>query len=564
MREYASHAIVAGVAFAIGLLVALVVVEPPAPTPTPTPGAMPEPTSADGDTRATAKRQERRHTKRVGTNGEPGHGVLTADALGTPVTGVELAFLRRALADERKRAQQAVADAEEQIREAQLQSDDDGLTVLDRYLRRGSDVSDVVSSFAAMRAHVRTEPGPVRRIESTGERTSVDMSKVTAGNAVIEFGEGVFVLDQGSTLWNVQREDLESLEIRGSGMNKTTLIGPGWAFLCANKGARIRNLVISDLTINSLEKEQIVLDARGGISAAIERVRFDGWVVAGHAAALGVTGDAFLALRDCEFKGDGYVLSLRGPGMAVFERCSFSDARSVLIAGSHKKGRAAIVRLNDCDFNTVPIADRNLHSQDEGGADVEIRGGTAAGGPASWTEAQRIKNFGAREVVSMKGLKFVATPPSFSVEDAAIAFDLAAAEGLRNVVGVRVAGRGGKPLELDFYVVGAEPGTAPKRQTRIFDGAALAAPATDPRRGVRANTLIDLSEVQRAQPLSTLLRNSGIAADESVVAVTLRTSPAPQTNDDSEPLRTLMLMIELQGRQQLILNATSGAVLGGR
>ena len=562
MRRFSSYAIVALVAFALGLLITLLVSEAPlAENSADTAARAP---SADDDAPRRAKPRARRRTKSISSGEERSVGVLTADALGTPVTGAELAFLRRALADERKRVQQAATDAEEQIREAQLQSDDDGLTVLDRYLRRGSDVTDVVSSFAAMRAHVRTEPGPVRRIEPTGDRTSVDMSEVTAGNTVLEFGEGVFVLDRGSKAWNVQREDLESLEIRGAGMNKTTLIGPGWAFLCANKDARIRNLIIRDLTINSREKEQIVLDARGGISAAIERVRFDGWVVAGHAAALGVSGDAFLALRDCEFKGDGWVLSLRGPGMAVFERCTFTDARSVVIAGSHTKGRAAIVRLYDCTFNTVPVSDRNLHSRDEGGADVEIRGGTAAGGPASWTEAQRIQNFGAYEVVSMKGLEFVATPPSFSVEDAAIAFDLAAATGLRNVVGVRVAGRGGKPLELDFYVVGADPGTAPKRETRIFDGASLTAPATDPRRGVRADTLIDLSEVQRAQPLSTLLRNSGIAADESVVAVTLRTSPAPQTNDGSEPQRTLMLMIELQGRQQLILNATSGAVLGGR
>lgn len=570
MRQAWSHGFVGAVAFVLGaVLTGVVLITPNDADPIATnEEARPETTPSRGgpDAPAEALRRVRSHA----APGEPSvdasatsrEGGITEDSLGTPATAAELEFLRTALAAERARVAQLAEDAAEQARAARFQSDDDGLTVLDRYLRHGSDVDDVVGSFAAMRAHINTVQEPVHRFEPTGKRTTVDLSEVSADDAVLEFGAGVFVLERGDLAWNVRREDVESLEIRGAGMDKTTLVGPGWAFLSASKGAQIRNLVIRDLTIDSQEIEQMTLDARGGISAALERVRFAGWVVAGHAAALGVSGDAFLAARDCEFNGDGWTLSLRGPGLAVFERCTFSGGRSVLIADAHRKGRPAVVRLNDCAFGSVRIADRSLRTREAGGADVEIRGGTAAAGPASWSEETRIKNFGAEDVVSMKGLTFVTAPPAFSVEDAAVAFGVAATSGLRNLVGVRVVGLGNKPTELDFYVIDGEPGSAPVRRTRIYDGASLTSPVEEPRRGAHGGSAVDPADLERAQPFSRLLRNAGVAADESVVSVMLRATPI--RSDDPDVRAMLMLIIELDGPGQVIVDAVTGDVIGGR
>jgi len=554
-----SYALVATMAFAAGIVFGIVAFDAEAP-PDDTARARNERTSPVRATETErAPPRKRRHATPIEHENAAETG-LSAAALGAPATESELAFLRRALADERRRVAQAQADEEERQRERQLQSDDDGLTVLDRYLRRGSDVTDVVASFASMRAHIRTDAGPVRRIEATSDRTPVDLTEVAAGHTVLEFGEGTFVLDRGSDGWNVRRENVQSLEIRGAGMDKTTLVGPGWAFLCANKKAQIKNLVIRDLTIDSIEKEQIVLDARGGIAAAIERVRFAGWVVAGHASALGVSGDAFLALRDCVFENSagGFVLSLRGPGLAVFERCTFEGARCVVIADSHSSGLPATVRLIACDFGTVRVADRNLHRRGGGGADVEIRGGTASAGPASWTEAERIKNFGAVDVVSMQGLTFRSTMPTFSVSDAAAAFELAVAAGLGNVAGFSVVNPGVKPVELDFYVLDGVPGSVAKRKTLVYDGKSVFAPEKEPRRGVGHAPDVAVEDLHRAQSFAALLRNAEIAADENVESVLLRALGSPSRDIDAP--RPLLLMVELAGRKRIHIDAVSGRV----
>jgi hypothetical protein len=478
---------------------------------------------------------------------------VTAASLGTEATDEELAFLREALAADRKRRLLAAEDAAEQARQAPVRSEDDGLAVMDRYLNSGGDVTDVVASYAAMRAHVRTDPGPVRRIASQGKRTEVDLTSVSEDHAVLEFGEGTFVLDRGSKCWNTPDGVVKSLEIRGAGIEQTRLIGPGWAFLCAGKKTVIRNLVIRDLTLDSLEKGQIPLSARGGISAALERVRFAGWNVAGHAAALGVSGSAFLAIRDCEFLGDGWVLSLRGPGLAVFDRCRFHGARAVLIADSHRKGRPAVVRLNDCTFGTVPVTRRDLRMGKEGGADVVIRGGTAVGGPVSWTKAERWEHFGADKIVSMVGLTFLTKAPPFSVEDAVRALDIAASVGLRDVVELRVPSMRTKPLELDFFVLDRESGGLPIRHTFVFDGSSLVRPAQDPRRGERGSRGPEPETFDACLSFGELLRRANIAADETVHRIYLRGSGP-----------SAVCIIQLTDSGHLSVNAITGEVPGRR
>lgn len=562
MRSFGTHALVGVMALVVGFALASVL-GGDAPEP-----AEPAVSSIDDETpeldeEEPQRRRRRGDPKEAAPTAEPADAAPPRDFpnLGASLTEQEVAYLRERLEEKRLRDAQAAEDAAELERIAATQSDLPGLDVLDGYLRGALEADDVISSFAAMRAHIRTVDTPLQRIESAGDETAVDLSKLPEDTAVLEFGAGTFVLDRGTSMWNTPRKHIASLEIRGAGMDRTTLIGPGWAFLCMEDTHRLENLVIRDLTIDAGKKEQIVLDARGGIAAALERVRLKNWPVAGHAAALGVSGDAFLAARDCEFLGDGWTLSLRGPALAVFERCTFVGGRAVLISSSLNSGRPARVHLNDCDFGSVPIAERELRQRGGGGALVTIRGGTARGGPASWTAAKRVEAFGATDVVSLKGLEFVSRPPTFSAEDLATALAALEAEGVRNVFGVNVSRPGVTPVELEFVRLSDDVAGATEFVARSYRNGRmtpLESASSDSRRRTRAPEPDDL---RRIRSLSSLVRAAGLASDVNVLRAELR-AHSRIVNGAREA--RLLFTIFTEGREQTSIDAVEGTVLMSR
>ncbi len=306
------------------------------------------------------------------------------------LSGDELEFLRRALAAERVRR-----------RGARIPQDLPGLDVVQRWID-GADVTDLVSDFAAMRAHVRTAPEPVAFVASTGGRTDVDLSDYAIGDSgVIEFGPGTFVLQTENDAWNETRGNTESLEIRGAGMDKTTLIAPMHAFLVVNKGGYLRNVVIRDLTIDA-DGEAIILSTGGGLAVALERVRLRGWKLAGHAAAIGVTGSGFLALRGCEIigPGDGFALSLRGRTLATLDWCTIKDVEQVFVGWESPRAHG-FAYARDCRFENAKLADSRAT-----GVEIHVSGGSVLLGSAGESEEARLERWGAKYAKSVEDLIF--------------------------------------------------------------------------------------------------------------------------------------------------------------
>ncbi len=471
---------------------------------------------------------------------------------GTDLTAEEIEFLQRALAEERRRRRESVVTA-----------DDAGLEVVQRYMEHGADVSGLVSDYAAMRAHIRTAPGPVASIASTGDRTEVDLSEHMGKSGVIEFGPGTFVLKRGNG-WNVPREDIESLEIRGAGMDETTLIGPGWAFLCCDEKASLHNLVIRDLTIDGAEMGQIVLDARGGIAAALERVRIRGWQVAGHAAPIGVSGSAYLAMQDCEIvgPGDGYALSFRGVGLAALERCLITDVDAVFI-GPGGRDRAAVAHARDCRFENAKLADSRVARPDTGGVTMHVTGGKVAIGSAAMSEEERSERWGAKYAKSVEGVTFEDGTPGFSVQDALRVLALTATSGVQNVIGVDIhPGARDAPAEIDFYTLNATT-AAVERITRIYDGTSLKTPKKATRRGKRGIRALEMSVYQSVRPLSELLARAQVPAGESVGWIQLRAGK--RTLPDGTAETTVRCMVTtLDRRNAAMLDAITGELLTPR
>jgi hypothetical protein len=285
----------------------------------------------------------------------------------------------------------------------------------------------------------------------------------------------------------------------------------------------MRNVVIRDLTIDAAEQEQIVLDARGGMAAVLERVRIAGWQTSGHAAPLGVTGSAFLACRDCDFvgPGDGFVLSLRGPALATFEKCRFRDAGAAFI-GPGGRERAAVVSVRDCTFEAIRLADSRIRGDKMAGVQVDIRGGTAAAGAAKWTEEQRRAWWGAQFASSLEGLTFTSTAPLFPFSEFIRAAELAAAAGLKDIVAIEaIPGRRGAPVELDFYLWDREKSAVVRRTRRLLPSA-LEEVTQEPRRGMRGRSVKSDSEVDGLLPFAELMRRMPLAADDEVTLVDLR------------------------------------------
>lgn len=423
------------------------------------------------------------------------------------------------LDDERSWVRDFIVRERERRTEGAIRASDGGLDVVRRWLEHGADIEPVVASFATMAAHVRDPSGPVARVEArveaNGEATTVDMGAVAAaaGSATIEFGAGRFVVDGGRAQWggNV-RAPVEALEIRGAGLDRTTLVAPARLFACYGDRGDLRNVVIRDVTIECGDN---LLCAFGAASVRLERVR----VRASRTAPLYVSGAAFVACVGCEFESpEGeFAAALRGPSIVVFEGCRFSGGAAVLAAGGARSGgRESVVRCVDCRFEDVRVADSRIRGGRLREVDLRVRGGEVLLSPPRWSDDERRTWWGGEHAAAVEHVRFAALAPRLTLGGVLRAIDAAANAGWARVVGVELqsGGRDDTPV-LAIWSVTDDGKSVVGRVARLVNGALVVVPRVEPTKD-RSSAIESAKALDGILPLAELVRRSGIAEDEPV------------------------------------------------
>jgi hypothetical protein len=454
-------------------------------------------------------------------------------------TDEERAWLRTALTAERQRRVDAV-----------IRPDDAGTDVLRRYLQHQADVEPVLASFEAARAHVRSPTAAALRYEAPDEKGSADLSGAMTA-PVIEFGPGRFDLrerHQQRSFFD-RRTPIESLEIRGAGKDKTTLVlGRGQEFRLTKEA---KHVVLLDLTIENPEADSTPFDVRGTGALAFERVRFAGWAGGGYGAPLGIGGQAFLACRECDFQGDGggSVVSMRGPSLAVFERCTFADVYSFCLARSATRGdRPSVVRLVDCAFAGSRLTDSRSVRET---VDLRVRGGRVAFGTADIDDAERRQRWGAEFAASVESVSFAADVPPVTCSEFARVLDIAAVQGWDSIVHA-VPMRSGRrsPRRVDLYV--ASRTGVDRRVLDFVDGTLRE--VDNPRSGRESVYARSLDDVAGLLALRTLLSGQSDVAAAEFKEITYRRE---MVNDEERWV--CMLSSGSSGRR--LIDATTGEVI---
>ena len=344
----------------------------------PAPGLEAESRSAPSDAAATTRGDAPFGPPAASGPSGPGGDATLA---GIAATEDERAFLRRALAEERHRRQEAVIGPE-----------DSGLEVLRRRLEHGADLSALVADYDVFASHVRAPEGRALDVSSDGDVTRLTREMVPDGTTVIRFGPGTFEVPALEVLLALgdRGRTVSGLAICGAGMEKTTLVGlADW-----NVGGRVEHLVLRDFTWRAGKRTGPMLSVHGSVGARIENVRMQGWRSGGHSAALGASGPCYLALQGCEFLGKqrgendgGLGISLRDDCVVLLEDCLFADLEHGALAGWKGNGERAGVWVRDCTFENAALA--AYGGNDPDWLHVRARGGKAAYGPATWTAEER-------------------------------------------------------------------------------------------------------------------------------------------------------------------------------
>ncbi|MCP5070824.1 MAG: hypothetical protein GY946_30025, partial [bacterium] len=320
-----------------------------------------------------------------GESGEPGDGAphlvgqdrVVRDALGDlDPTSAELDRLRTLLVEERLRAEAAL-----------MRPGDSGLEILTRVFDHGMDPWLVMNNSAAFRSRVRPSPEPAVRVDTTrGEIKEVSLARL--GSTIIEFGPGTFKV---STRGLRVREPVPHFEIRGAGIDETTLLLDRSLVVT---GA-IEHLRMQDLTLD-FGGEADLLDVRGRVAAAFERVRFKN--VQGE--AMNLAGHAYVACLECEFvkadgRGGARALMLRGPALVVLEKCALKGLTDLQYAFNEAAGSR--MRLLDCTFEETRLADSRILGPDKQPlVEIRVDGGQATFGQLDLTDETRAEHFGVQ------------------------------------------------------------------------------------------------------------------------------------------------------------------------
>jgi len=217
------------------------------------------------------------------------------------------------------------------------------LDVLRLHVEGKIDARLLFRDYEQVAAHVPAATGPVRRVEATGPRTRVDLWALVEESNVIEFGPGVFELGGpfrdpppggGSVSLRIVvfGRNEPALEIRGAGVDKTTLVGMDRTFQHALD--RQANLRLHDFTYDGGPRGDPLIVVQIPLAAVVERVRFRNWnTTSGYWAPIGVRHKAYLAFKECDWSdetGRGFALEIRDEALALFERCRFENLHPVV------------------------------------------------------------------------------------------------------------------------------------------------------------------------------------------------------------------------------------------
>jgi hypothetical protein len=454
-------------------------------------------------------------------------------------------FLREALLRERERREAARMDPSL-----------GGLEVLRRVAEYRLDPMSVLGSYAAFRARVRVE-GSSRTIEQPRDEAPVRLGDGTKDTAIIEFGPGTFILDRNSQEWMSVREGTRSLEIRGAGMDKTILTGSLSNCFHVWADAAFENLIVRDLTLDGGDRGVMLLDVRGRLSAALENVRVRGWTSGGHSSPIGISGSAILGARGCEFlgaRGGGlFVLSVRGPSLAVFESCLFSNVSEAVVGpgGSGEAGSA--VHLIDCAYeNSAVVSSRMERGKGKTAFPVAVKGGTVALGPEDLPDEKRRALWGAPFLASMEGVTFAHGKPSCTLGDLLAVLDRVVFDSTEAVYGVKHLGPGldGSPR----FGIRFLNRSSSSRGWRVVgsDGSLVEKPPADRGGGWNAPTPVALETRGLAQAIRISEIPHSAAADEVALSAV--------GSGEGETLG-LYVRTSMSGWPSWTADATSGKVL---
>ncbi len=349
-----------------------------------------------------------------------------------PPSADEAAFLEAALREERRRRSEAV-----------VRPEDTGIDVLRRFHAERADVSGLLADFDAFASHVRHAEGKTVAWKGGEGVTKVSLDEAD-GAIVLEFGPGTFLLEGGRRGWGDLREDVTAVEIRGAGMDATT-VRLGSKLIFARRG--LRSLRMSGLTLESVSDSARFLDARGDVAVVCEDVRFRRDPTQGSDPFY-LEGYSYLGFRRCEFDGagKGNAVRLRGDVVALFEECAFLDLQDVIYAdlGTVREG---VVRFEACEFEGSRLVhDWGFLYRGKPPFVLAVRGGRVAFGEPSLSAERRRTDWGASFTTAVDGTAFGPDPALSTVGDLTRVLASAASQAGRVPMEIRLktTGRRGK------------------------------------------------------------------------------------------------------------------------
>ena len=238
-------------------------------------------------------------------------------------------------------------------------------------------------------SRVRRSDEGATQIEATSdEATKVSFAKLKAN--VVEFGPGTFEVSMRHFR---SQEAIEFLEIRGAGMDETTLVMDGELLVTF----ALEHLYVRDVTLEYGHRSE-ALDVRERAAARFERVRIRDWASGGYGAAIGIAGQGYLSCEDCVFEdadgvGGKIGVNFRGPALAVLERCAFIGVQPAITAT--RDGRGGRIRLIDCTFEEASLANGHVLDKDKRAlVEIRVEGAHATFGAPSLTPDQRRQRWG--------------------------------------------------------------------------------------------------------------------------------------------------------------------------
>jgi RNA polymerase sigma factor (sigma-70 family) len=288
------------------------------------------------------------------------------------------------------------------------------------------------------------EPGgETLRIEATASETELDLRRLPPTVGRIELGPGTFLVKRG-----LRRDRVESLEIRGSGMDETRIVTPIRDF--AHVSGDQDGLIFRDFTFvgdTTLERRSgDLLDVRGRAAVLIERVRFESWDTwTGFASPLIVVGGrALLVARSCEFVGGvrrrtgGHAFAALGDAMVLFESCLFSELESAWIASTRDTpGGRSLAHFLDCRFENSRLV-RSWQTTGVTHDPIRVRGGRILQGLERDPAEKRLHRWGRPRADLFEDATLEPEPVRCTLDELRFVLDRYRPPEGRRVLGVEV------------------------------------------------------------------------------------------------------------------------------